>query len=106
MKITITESAKVGLFEIYIHQLDYSEKYADDFQYNIDYFIVKNLSSFPKIGHLFNKDKGLYRLIYETRYNIYYQIEEEDIFVLFIVDGPLNLNTVLLNPNIQMPSKT
>jgi len=106
MKVTITESAKVGLFEIYIHQLDYSEKYADGFQYNIDDFIVKNLSVFPKLGHLFNEDKDLYRLIYEKRYNIYYLIEEGEVFILYIVDGPLNLNTVLLDPNIQLPNRT
>ncbi len=102
MKVTITENAKAGLFEIYIHQLSYSEKYADDFQYNIGNFIVKNLSAFPKLGHLFNEDKGLYRLIYEKRYNIYYLIEEDEVFILYIIDGPLNLNTVLLDPNITL----
>lgn len=75
MKVTITQSAKNSLFEIYAYHLDYSEQYADAFQYKIDEFIVQNLTAFPKLGHEYNKDKGLYRLIYDARYNIYYQLQ-------------------------------
>ena len=87
MKITITQSAKNSLFDIYAYHVEYSEAYADDFQYKIDEFIVRNLSEFPKIGHVHNRDLGLYRLIFDARYNIYYQIREAEIFVLYVLDG-------------------
>tara|TARA_B110000977_G_C10699207_1_gene346662 strand:- start:84 stop:398 length:315 start_codon:yes stop_codon:yes gene_type:complete len=103
MKVIITDSAKSDLFQIYVHQLDYSAVYADDFQFKIDEYITKNLSDFPKLGHVFNDKKGLYRLIYDKRYNIYYTIKDEAVFVLYIIDGPLNFNSILLNPDIELP---
>lgn len=103
MKVTITQSAKNSLFDIYAYHLEYSEEYADSFQYKIDDFIVKNLSEFPKLGHVHNSEKGLYRLIFDARYNIYYQIGEAEIFVLYVLDGQVNLNAQLLESDIDLP---
>lgn len=105
MKITITQSAKDSLFDIYVYHLDYSEKFADAFQFKIDEFIVSNLSEFPKLGHVYNPIKMLYRLIFEGRYNIYYQIEDDELYVLYVLDGNIDLNTQLLSEDVNLPNK-
>jgi len=99
MDVVITESAEDSLYEIYSYHAEYSQNYADTFYDAITDFILQSISLSPHIGHLYNTNKRLYRLIFEARYNIYYHLQNSTVFVLYIVDGQQILNSELLNPN-------
>lgn len=103
MKVVITEGAKKGLLEIFAYHLDYSEDYAVNFQFKIDEYIVENLTEFPKLGHVYNQEKMLYRLIYDARYNIYYQIKGKTVFILYVLDGQTQFNSDLLESETKLP---
>jgi hypothetical protein len=38
-------------------------------------------------------------LVYRKGFNIYYTIGEQEVFVLFIIDGALNFNQELADPD-------
>ena len=40
MKVVITQAASDSLWPIYLYHLEYSQQFADQFQYDIDRFIV------------------------------------------------------------------
>jgi plasmid stabilization system protein ParE len=92
MKVVITDRASESLWPIYLHHLSYSQDYADTFQYEIDRFMVENLRANPLLGHLYHEPRGIRRLIFQKRYNAYYTIRDETVFVLFIFDGRLDIN--------------
>jgi plasmid stabilization system protein ParE len=92
MKVVITDSASECLWPIYLYHLDYSQDYAEGFQYEIDRFMVEHLSSNPLLGHLYHKANGVRRIIFQKRYNVYYTIRNETVFVLFIFDGRMDIN--------------
>jgi plasmid stabilization system protein ParE len=92
MKVVITESASVSLWHIYLHHLDYTRDYAEAFQFEIDRFIIEHLSANPLIGHIYHEERGIRRLIFQKRYNIYYTVRGETVFVLFIFDGRMDIN--------------
>jgi hypothetical protein len=46
---------------------------------------------------------GLFRLIYAKAFNIYYMIREQEVFVLFIIDGSISLNQELADPKVSLP---
>ena len=92
MKVVITDSASESLWPIYLHHLSYSQDYADNFQYEIDRFMVENLSANSLLGHLYHEAKNIRRIIFEKRYNIYYTIRDESVFVMFIFDGRMDIN--------------
>ena len=92
MKVVITDRASESLWPIYLHHRGYSQDYADTFQYDIDRFMVENLSDNPLLGHLYHEARGIRRLIFQKRYNIYYTIRSETVFVLFVFDGRLDIN--------------
>jgi plasmid stabilization system protein ParE len=92
MKVVITETASESLWPIYLHHLDYSLEYAEAFQYEIDRFIVEHLSDNPLLGRLYHEARGIRRLVFQKRYNIYYAIRREIIFVLCIFDGRMEIN--------------
>ncbi len=103
MKVIITQTAEDSLGEIYRYKCEYSVAHADEFLSAIYAFTTKNLSQFPRLGHVYNPERGLFRLIFGKTYNIYYTIREQEIFVLFIIDGSISLNQELADPNIDMP---
>lgn len=92
MKVVITDSASESLWPIYLYHLDYSREYADAFQYEIDRFAVEHLSSNPLLGHLHHEPRGIRRIIFKKRYNVYYTVSGETVFVLFIFDGRMDIN--------------
>ncbi len=92
MKVVITDSASESLWPIYLHHLDYSQNYAETFQYEIDRFMVEHLSRNPLLGHLYHEARGIRRIIFRKRYNVYYSVHNETVFVLFIFDGRMNIN--------------
>jgi len=103
MKIIITETAQQGQFDIYQYYKDYSVSYAEKTYFDLDKFIRQNLSEHPRMGHLYNESKSLYRLIYQKRYNIYYVIRADQIFVLYIIDGRIEMNMLLADPDVELP---
>lgn len=60
--------------DIHLYHSDYSQDYAEAFQYEIDRFILEHLSSNPLLGHLYHEARGIRRLIFQKRYNIYYTL--------------------------------
>lgn len=103
MKVIITQSAEDSLGEIYRYKCEYSVAHADDFLSDIYAFTTENLSQFPRLGHVYNPERGLLRLIYDKAFNIYYTIREQDVFVLFIIDGSISLNQELADPKVTLP---
>lgn len=99
MKVVITQTAEASLEEIYRYKCEYSIAHADDFLDEIYDFIIKNLSEFPHLGRVYNEARGLFRLVYRKGFNIYYTIGEQEVFVLFIIDGALNFNQELADPD-------
>ena len=92
MKIVMTQTAIESLWPIYLYHSDYSQDYAEEFQYEIDRFILEHLSSNPLLGHLYHAPRGIRRLIFQKRYNIYYTLRDDTVFVLFIFDGRMGIN--------------
>ncbi len=103
MKIYFTKYAEDNLAAIYTYHSAYSIGFADSFYDEITVFIISTLSAHPKIGHIHNKAESLYRLIFKQRYNIYYLIKDETIYILHILDGRLLLNEELAEENIPLP---
>jgi len=66
-------------------------------------FIISNLTAHSKLGHVYNEAQNLYRLIYKQRYNIYYLIIDDTIFILYILDGRLLLNEELVEADVTLP---
>ena len=92
MKVVMTRTASESLWPIYLYHSDYSQDYAEAFQYEIDRFILEHLSSNPLLGHLYHEPSGIRRLIFQKRYNIYYTLRNDTVFVLFIFDGRMGIN--------------
>lgn len=92
MKVVITDNASESLWPIYLYHLDYSQDYAEAFQYEIDRFMVEHLSRNPLLGHLYHEARGIRRVIFRKRYNVYYSVRGETVFILFIFDGRMDIN--------------
>jgi toxin ParE1/3/4 len=95
MKVVITKTASDSLWPIYLYHLEYSQAHADQFQHGIDRFIVDNLQANPLLGHVYHEDRGIRRLIFQKRYNIYYTLRDNTVFVLFVFDGRMDINSQL-----------
>ena len=103
MKVNITQTAEDSLEEIYRYKCEYSVAQADEFLSDIYVFTTENLSQFPHLGHVYNPERGLFRLIYAKAFNIYYTIREQNVFVLFIIDGSISLSQELGDPAVSLP---
>ena len=103
MKVIITQSAEDSLEEIYRYKCEYSVVHADEFLSGIYAFTAENLSLFPRLGHVYNPERGLLRLIYAKAFNIYYTIREQEVLVLFIIDGSISLNQELADAHVSLP---
>jgi hypothetical protein len=57
MKVVMTRTASESLWPIYLYHSDYSQDYAEAFQYEIDRFILEHLSSNPLLGHLYHESR-------------------------------------------------
>lgn len=103
MKLYITENAEENLWQIYLYHAKYSHHYADEFHHKITAFIFENLAPYPQIGTLCNKEKSLYRIVYKGRYNIYYVAQADALYIVYILDGRLQLNTDIADPALPLP---
>jgi len=77
--------------------------HADAFLSKIYAFTTENLSESPRLGHVYNSEWALFRLIYGKAFSIYYTISEQEVFVLFVIDGSISLNQELADPNVNLP---
>lgn len=102
MKVVITRAASDSLWPIYQYHVEYSQQFADQFQYDIDRYIVENLEANPLLGHLCHEGRGIRRLIFQKRYNIYYTLRDETVFVLFVFDGRMNINGEMRESGINL----
>jgi len=92
MRVFLTQTAEDCLWAIWDHDRRYSEILADRFQREIDHFIRDTLAANPEIGHVWNAPRGIRRLIFRRRHNIFYSLHGEAAFVLFIFDGRMDIN--------------
>lgn len=92
MKVVLTQTAEDCLAAIWDHDRAYSEDLADAFQRDIDRFIRATLSANPEIGHVWHAARGIRRLIFRRRHNIFYTLQDQTASVLFIFDGRLLIN--------------
>ncbi len=102
MKVVTTKTASDSLWPIYLYHLEYSQAHADQFQHEIDRFIVDNLQANPLLGHIFHEDRGIRRLIFQKRYNIYYTPQDNTAFVLFVFDGRMDINSQLRDQGLDV----
>jgi len=102
MKVVITGAASESLWPIYLYHLEYSQDHADQFQYEIDRFIVENLKTNPLLGHVYHEERGIRRLVFRKRYNIYYTVRNDVVFVLFIFDGRMDINSQLREQGLKV----
>lgn len=92
MKVVLTQTASESLWPIYLYHSNYSQEYAETFQYEIDAFILEQLGNNPLLGHLYHAERNIRRLIFHKRYNIYYTLRDDIVFVLLIFDGRMGIN--------------
>lgn len=103
MKVVVTDRAKESLLPIYAYHFAYSEAYADAFQDKLDTYLTTTLADNPKLGHLYHRDQGIYRLIYRQQYNVYYVIQAETVFVVYVFDGQMDINQRIERGAVDLP---
>jgi len=64
--------------------------------------MLEHLSSNPLLGHLYHEGRGIRRLIFQKRYNIYYRVRDEAVYILFIFDGRMDINSQLQEHGLNM----
>jgi plasmid stabilization system protein ParE len=92
MKVFLTQTAEACLWTISDRDRLYSESLAEAFQRDIDRFIRNAIVTNPEIGHVWNAPRGIRRLIFRRRHNIFYVLGDEVAFVPFIFDGRMDIN--------------
>ena len=103
MKVIITEAADVCLAEIYLYHRGYSFDYAVRFQTKLEKHLVESLMQNPMLGHPYNRDTGLRRLIYRGKYNVYYVTRPDAIYVIYVFDGQRDANQQIARGEIKLP---
>jgi len=104
MKVILTENAEENLWQIYRYHSDYSHDYADQFQADLTDFIFTNLAQHPKMGTLYNPAQDVYRVVYEARYNIYYVLLRDALYIFYVLDGRMQLNVTIGDPDVDLPT--
>jgi plasmid stabilization system protein ParE len=92
MRVFLTQAAEDCLWAIWDHDQHYSESLAQDFQRDIDRFIREGVGANPEIGHVWHATRGIRRVIFRRRHNIFYVLRDDVAFVLFIFDGRMDIN--------------
>lgn len=92
MKVFLTQTAEDCLWAIWDHDRLYSETLADAFQRDVDRFIRDTISANPEIGHVWHAPRGIRRLIFRRRHNIFYTLRDDVAWILFIFDGRMDIN--------------
>ena len=104
MKVILTENAEENLWQIYRYHANYSETYADTFQSGLTDFIFSSLSKHPELGNVYNASINLRRMVYDKRYIIYYVLEADALYIVYVLDGRMQINTDLTRPDAELPN--
>jgi plasmid stabilization system protein ParE len=104
MMVCLTQTAEDCLWVIWNHDRHYSEALAAAFQRDIDRFIRDAISATPEIGHVWHGPRGIRRLIFRRRYNIFYTLRDDVAFVLFIFDGRMDINQQIAESGLEVDS--
>jgi plasmid stabilization system protein ParE len=104
MMVFLTQTAEDCLWVIWNHDRLYSEALAVAFQRDIDRFIRDAISANPEIGHVWHGPRGIRRLIFRRRYNIFYTLRDDAAFVLFIFDGRMDINQQIAESGLEVDS--
>ena len=103
MQIHITATAQNSLGDLYAWHRGYSENYAGKFHDEIVAHLLQVLLDNPRIGHGHNEARGLYQMIYKRRYNVYYTINGDALYILFIIDGRMLFNSEIAESDVTPP---
>jgi len=57
------------------------------------------------MGTLFNTAQDVYRMVYDGRYKIYYVLRDA-LYIVYVLDGRMQLNVELTDPDTELPSIT
>jgi len=104
MRVFLTEHAEENLWQIYRYHADYSESYAESFQAELTDYIFSALSQHPELGAVYNEAINLRRMVYAKRYNIYYVLRDDALYIIYILDGRMLLNVELADPDADLPT--
>ncbi|MBS0573360.1 MAG: type II toxin-antitoxin system RelE/ParE family toxin [Proteobacteria bacterium] len=102
MKVFLTRTAEGCLWAIWDHDRLYSQSQADNFQRAIDRFIRDTIGANPEIGHVWHAPRGIRRLIFRRRHNIFYALRDDVAFVLFIFDGRMDINQQIAESGLEV----
>lgn len=103
MKVILTDNAEDNLWQIYRYHADYSEAYAETFQAELTDFIFTSLSEHPELGTIYNPSISLHRMVYSERYNIYYVLKPDALYIVYVLDGRMQINMSLGEPDATLP---
>ena len=92
MKVFLTQAAEDCLWAIWDHDRLYSERLAEEFQRDLDRFMRDAIGANSEIGHVWHAPRGIRRLIFRRRHNVFYALRDDVAFVLFIFDGRMDIN--------------
>ncbi len=102
MRVFFTQSAEDCLWAIWSHDRSYSESLADGFQRDIERFIRDSIEANARIGHIWHASRGIRRLIFRRRHNIFYVLRNDVAFILFIFDGRMDINQQIAESGIDV----
>ena len=68
--------------------------------------MVENLSTNSLLGHLYHEANNIRRIIFEKRYNIYYTVRDDSVFVMFIFDGRMDINQQIREYGLELDEDT
>lgn len=102
MKVLLTQTAEDCLWVIWAKDRLYSESLADAFQRDIDGFMRDTISANPEIGHVWHAPCGIRRLIFRRRHNIFYTLQDDAAWILFIFDGRMDINQQLAASGLEV----
>ena len=92
MRVIITRNAENDLEAVYRYHADYSFEYADKFYDEIVGYAMSQLSRFPESGRALENSPNIRKLVFDNGYNIYYTVQDDAAYILFILDGRRILN--------------
>lgn len=92
MKVFLTQTAEDCLWALWDRHRIYSEDTANAFQRDIDLFMHVAIGLNREIGHVWHMGRGIRRLIFRRRHDIFYALSGDAAWTLFIFDGRMDIN--------------
>ena len=102
MKVFLTQTAEDCLWAIWDHDRSNSQELANAFQGDIDLFMRNVIGANPEIGHVWHAPRGIRRLIFRRRHNIFYTLRDDAAWVPFIFDGRMDINQQIAETGLEV----